>query len=133
MAYAMEPSIEEKVSEALSRVPISTGDNLLGFRMDMDYILLASRDILCDVEVQETGDAKCLLIATARVIEPDLPADYVAKRLVEMWLGNLRYRGWEAHSIEKQNDCVILRFVTTSGYTPDDICVTGKIVVSGLT
>lgn len=36
----MESDIENEITEALSRVSISTGDNLLGFQIDMDYGLL---------------------------------------------------------------------------------------------
>ncbi len=132
MSSAMESGIENKITDALSRVPISTGDNLLGFQIDIDYGLLEYRDIFEDADVKETGEPRCALLATTNVKDETLTADYVAKMLEELWLKSLRYQHWEAHSIEKLKDQLVLRFVTTSGDTRNDLCVTGKIVVSGL-
>ena len=128
----MTRDIEDRITECLRRTPASDGDNLLGFQLDLEKAFVSERDLFVEPQVRQTGDPRCALIGTCNIADPATAAEVVSKRLKELWLGHLTYEHSEAHSIETLPGRISLRFVTTSGETSDDLCVTGKIIVSGL-
>jgi hypothetical protein len=113
-------------------VPASGGDDLLGFEIDLEMALINDRDLFVDPSVRRTGDPRCALIGMCKPADPATPVDNIVKRLKEMWLENLTYQHWETHHVEMLPGQISLRFVTTTGDASIDLCVTGKIVVSGL-
>jgi hypothetical protein len=127
----MARTIEDEITNCLRRTPISDGDNLLGFEIDL-LAIIENRNLFVAPSVRRTGDPRCILMATCELAEPPVPANIVLNTLKEMWLEHLAYRHAEAHSVEVSPEQISLRFVTTTGDTSGDICVTGKIIVSGL-
>ena len=127
----MTRDVEDEITDCLSRTPASDGDNLLGFQLDIEMSLVNDRDLFVEPRVRRTGDPRCALVATCELADPATAAEVVIRRLKEMWLGHLTYEHFEAHSIETLPGRVSLRFVTTSGETSGDLCVTGEIIVSG--
>jgi hypothetical protein len=128
----MAKDIEDKITGCLNRTPISDGDNLLGFEIDLEMSLINDRDLFAGSSVRRTDDPRCALIGMCKVTDPSIPTGVVIKRLKEMWLTHLAYRHWEAHHIDVLPEQVSLRFVATTGDTSRDLCVTGKIIVAGL-
>jgi hypothetical protein len=128
----MAQDIEDEITGCLNRTPVSDGDNLLGFAIDLEMSLINDRDLFTEPSVRQTGDPRCALIGTCKLKDPSFPAGAVVKGLKEMWRTRLAYQHWEAHSIEILPQQISLRFVTTTGNTSSDLCVTGKIIVAGL-
>ncbi|HEY0082197.1 MAG TPA: hypothetical protein VGB61_05350 [Pyrinomonadaceae bacterium] len=126
----MTRDIEDRITECLSRTPASVGDNLLGFQLDLEMSLISDKDLFVEPRVRQTGDSRCALIGTCKLADSATAPEVVIKRLKELWLGHLTYEHLEAHSIEALPGRISLRFVTTSGETSDDLCVTGEIIVS---
>lgn len=128
----MARDIEDEITACLRRTPASTGDNLLGFQIDFDMALINEDDLFTDTSVRQTGDPRCALIGTCKLADPATPTEIVVKRLKEMWLAQMTYQHREMHLVEVSPEQISLRFVTTTGDTSSDICVTGKVIVSGL-
>lgn len=122
---AIEQSIEEKLEEHF----ISSGDDLLGFLIDIDAYL-EDTGIFRNVKVVRTGNPKRSLLATCELIPGSDKAQGVADILENVWLEELCYKHWENHVVQIHPDKVALFFITTSGDEPDALCVTGKIIVS---
>ena len=119
-------NVSAAITEALARVPASTGDNLLGFQIDLDAYLSSDGVGMSNVEVTQSGDPRCALVATC-VAAPGLTAEDLSEVLVEVWLNKLSYNCWEVHEVIVSGREVRLCFVTVTGWAGGDICVTGEI------
>ncbi len=116
-------TFEDAITFALTHSTPSTGDNLLGFRIDLDYALVRRFD---NVRVTSSDNPRCLINAICRA--PDHLADpaLVESMLMRIWLEELRYESFEAHEIAHGYKQVSLGFVTQAG---KNLCVTGSITV----
>ena len=120
--------IDDAIRKTLAEVPASSGDNLLGFEIDMDAYLAGEALHLAEISVEQTGDPTNALQALG-TIEAGADTSMVAQALERVWLEKLRYNHWERHDMEQTPARVRLRFVTTTGQTRSDICVTGEILL----
>jgi hypothetical protein len=100
----------------------SDGPNLDGMSIDFDAYLFMAK-LFQRVEVQQTGDPKCLLIASCTV-EGVQTATAVGEALVNIWQDGLRYDYRAAHRLRQDDIGVYLDVVTLT----DD----GGIFVTGL-
>ena len=121
--------LEAEIKRTIRRVPVSSGGNLVGFKMDLEPYLEKS-GMFRNVHVQQTHDPLCVLVATCEGRNAALSADTIASVLRAVWLHDLRYAHWEAHYIAIEDTSITLRFITTSGNAADHLCVTGRIIVS---
>jgi hypothetical protein len=120
--------IDDAIRTTLAEVPASSGDNLLGFQIDMQAYLGGEALHLAQISVEQTGDPMNALRALG-TIEGNASTSIVADALERVWLEKLRYNHWERHDIEQTPDRLRMRFVTTSGQTRSDLCVTGEILL----
>jgi len=104
----------------------SSGDNLLGMRMDFDVYLARSK-VLSDVSVKSTGDAVNLLDVRA-VARPGAGDVQITSDLIRIWIEDLRYPYAEAHEVTETVEAVVFRGVTRTG--PDGIYVTATVTVT---
>ena len=121
--------LENQIRQTIKRVPVSPVSNLIGFKMDIDAYL-EQQAIFRQVRVKRTGDPACALLATCCVADQTVSGEDIAQVLERVWQHDLRYAHWEAHQITVAEMHVELRFITTSGESAHDLCVTGKIIVS---
>lgn len=102
----------------------SSGDNLLGFVIDVEAYL-EDREVFTNIKVDSTQDIESLIVATCKYNHP-LTEKEVSKIFEEIWENDLRYQEFEKHSIEVSDGKVIFYFCTTSGA----LGVTGKITAN---
>ncbi len=124
----MPKTLEAAIHESLHLVPLSTGDNLLGFEIDLVQGLERSGQFT-GVTIKRTDQRTCKLIATCTTTNSDTAT--VATSLQRIWKEQLCYEHFEAHDVQQATNSVILRFVTRSGDHAEDLCVTGEIIASG--
>ena len=123
----MSNSFDAAIRESLKLVPLSRGDNLLGFEIDLQETLRASSFV--KIKVKRTELATCKLIFTCTTTNSS--AAVVASSLQRLWIEKLCYEPFEAHALQQESDKVTLSFVTRSGDSDGDLCVTGKIIALG--
>ena len=102
----------------------SSGDNLLGFVIDVETYLEDS-DNFFDVTVNSTKNVESLIVATCKYNDK-LSEDEVAKELKNLWEFDLRYTEFEKHEDIISEGKVVLHFCSTSG----SLGVTGKITAT---
>ena len=102
----------------------SSGDNLLGFELDMEHYLKTS-NVITSVEIKRPSTDECMLAAECSLIgDVDLIA--AKEEVRRIWTDYLRYEDFESHYINECKDGFILWFVT---YAPG-LGVTGSISCS---
>lgn len=105
---------------------ISTGDNLLGFEIDMNaHICCIGIDDVHFIEQERTDDKNCMLILRCR-----FPDEYnyhqIADFIEDKWLNKLCYRAFEKHHFEQVGNELIFYYITRS----EGLGVTGKVIIS---
>ncbi len=103
---------------------VSSGDNLLGFVMDIE-IHLESSGIFENVKVASTEDLSCLINASC-TYSNNHSQNEIKNYFIELWENQLMYQEFEKHQCEIEGNKVVLSFCTTSG----GLGVTGKITAS---
>jgi hypothetical protein len=124
----MPKSLDVAIHESLRLVPLSTGDNLLGFEIDLVQGLQRSGQFT-GVTIKRSNQPSCKLVAACATVNSDTAS--VTTSLQRIWKEQLCYEHFEAHDVQQTSSSVILRFVTRSGDQAGDLCVTGKIIASG--
>ena len=90
----------------------NTGDNLLGFQMDMDAYL-EETDLFDDIRTQKTGDSRCMLKATCR-LKVGVGVSKAKARIAEVWENCLRYSDCAKSSIHDTPRGFAFHFLTTA-------------------
>jgi len=90
----------------------NSGDNLTGFRIDIDHILEDS-GLFEWVELKEASSLDCMVTAVCKAKES---SDLIKlqKDIERIWMDFLRYPSFEKHRFEKTDAGFLLHFVTTS-------------------
>lgn len=100
---------------------ISSGDNLLGFVLDIEAHLEIS-DLFENVEVSSTDDINYLIEASCTSSKNSDPSE-IKDYLIDLWLNQLRYQELEKHHCKIENENVVLYFFTSA----TGLGVTGRI------
>ena len=125
----MEVSREEFdkiVGQILSERPPSRGDDLLGMQIDFD-LHLGGSDVFDDVDVIQASDPKNLLVARCKPASSDATPQELEAELKRIWTQDIRYRFYEAHTLDHAADKVRLHGVTV--VSEDGFFVTASISV----
>ena len=122
--------IEAEITRSLRKTPISSGDNLLGFRIDVDHYLEDS-GYFQNIHFEDSIDPRFAIIARCRISDPFASMRDIARILENMWLEDLQYSCSEFYSMNISEKMVSLRFVTTTSPSKNHLCVTGIIEVIG--
>jgi hypothetical protein len=120
-----EPLFDEALEALRTNVAQSTGDNLLGFEMDL-LAALAEEELLRD-PVAERSEADSTITARAELAPSAGSLQQVQELLFRVWQRTC-YHGFQATSLELRADLAELRFMT--GATPH-LGVTGTVQVCG--
>ncbi len=120
--------IEKTIDQKLQQHRISSGDNLLGFQMDVEAYLYDS-GMFEEVDVKRTDDPRCALHATCSTAQADLPDKAIEAEMERIWSERLRYGHWEEHELKSTQTGVSFRFITTTSDEASALCVTGRIEV----
>jgi hypothetical protein len=128
--FVSKDELREAVEVAMASGAPSSGDNLLG--MEMDFVArLSGLDELDSksVKVRRTGSTEELIIATCRCAE-GVPLAVAGNAVRTVWLDDLRYSEFEAHSLAISDGVAELRFVTQMS-RGGGLYVTGVVEVRG--
>ena len=90
----------------------NSGDNLDGFKIDMEYSLEASDKIEL-LEIKKLKDEDCMLEATCKLAS-GVGIDEAKSTIERIWVDELRYRDFEKHEILDIKNGFALQFVTTA-------------------
>ena len=90
----------------------STGDNLTGFRCDIE-ILLSDSGLFDWVEIQQASTRECMISVVCKM-KPGYDCQSVASCVEKIWNDSLRYPTFERHEIEIEDECMAFHFVTAS-------------------
>ena len=120
--------IEQVIDIALQTSTTSSGDNLLGFDLDMVAWLESETDIVKFHDVVQTDDPRRLLVATC-TSPRTVPREQLLAEIEDVWQTKLRCRHWATHEFQLTDDEIRMRFVTTSSALPSALCVTSEIIV----
>lgn len=112
--------------EVIARHPPSRGANLLGMNLDFDYFLSRS-PLLQDVNVRKTGEGTSLLEVRCKADTSDRSASEILAAIERIWMTDLRYEHFEAHTGHYSEDEAMLEFVTV--IDDEAFYVTGSIRV----
>jgi hypothetical protein len=99
----------------------NTGYDLTGFALDLDSFLDSS-ELFDWVEVTETGEGDCMLVARCQVRE-GISLDHAKEAVCRIWEESLRYREFSDYSIDESPVGFTFRFVTLAPH----LGVTGRI------
>jgi hypothetical protein len=124
----MTVSLDHAITESLRLVPLSTADNLLGFEIDLDQAL-KREGAFTHVNVERSSDPRCKLITYGTTAKTNF--EELRAILLYLWHDWLSYDHFEAHDLTRTANSIRFRFVTRSGDSADDLCVTGAIVITG--
>ena len=119
--------IEDTIRRVASSVPPSMGDNLLGFRIDMDLAL--EGQVLLESHDLTVSDSPLSMINVTATLATDVERlAAVAQMLRAIW-DAVAYRHFEASSVQQFRDATILRFITV--ISDDAFFVSGTVRVKG--
>ncbi len=122
--------IEADITRSLRKTPISSGENLLGFPIDVDHYLEDS-GYFQDIHFEDSIDPRFAIIVRCRVSDPSAPMRDIARILENIWLEDLQYSYSKSHSMNISEKMVSLRFLTITGPSKNHLCVIGIIEVIG--
>ncbi len=88
----------------------NTGDNLLGFEIDMEHYLDDS-DLFKSVSINRPDSNECMLQAICKV-KSNIEIEDLKKQIEMIWLNYLRYSEFEDHEIIADEKVIKLSFVT---------------------
>ncbi len=110
----MDASELERVK---GRVPdgfhASPGSDLAAMMAEMIASLERS-PLLCAATARKTGGHAHLIEVQCHPATPDLPREVIMDEIERLWLEELRYDDFEAHTIELADEHGILDFVTVT-------------------
>ena len=115
------------VKDTLTRYGHSVGDDLLGFKIDLDAAI-GDEQVLVDSELTQTTDPSCLLKAQASVAADIGTIFQIKDALWRVWRA-VAYSDFQATSLEGDPQCLSFRFVTA--VPKARLCVTGLVHVAG--
>lgn len=121
-------NFDDIITDTLASTPTSTGSNLLGFNYDL-FHALAQSHYFSHITTQQTGHPKHLLQAVCTLRPRYRYKLDVGQVLTSIWQKEVSYAHFKAHTSRFDGTRLIFRFVTTSGVTTQDLCVTGTITV----
>ena len=119
--------IESTIQHISSNFPQSSGDNLLGFRIDTDAALNREK-LLHSYELQLRDDPLSMINVTANLAKIVENLADVSRILRDVW-SDLAYDHFEASAILRYRDATILRFITV--ISDESFFVSGTIRVIG--
>ena len=90
----------------------NTGDNLLGFEIDMDAFLEDS-DLFEWIDIKQTGNDDCMLYAKCK-LKTGISIAQARKDVCRIWEDNLRYTEFAEHLLEDTSNGFVFHFVTTA-------------------
>ncbi len=90
----------------------NSGDDLLGFQIDMD-VYLEESDLFEWIEVRPTGNAECMLKAKCSLKE-GVSLTQASEGVCNVWENFLRYSEFEAHTLEEMPNGFVFHFITTA-------------------
>jgi hypothetical protein len=121
-------NFDDIITEALASTPASTGDNLLGYDYDLFHALYQSH-YFSHITTQRTSRQQSMLNAICKLRPRYRYKLDIVQALTSIWQKDVGYTHFRAHTSQHDGTRVIFRFVTTSGVTSQDLCVTGTITV----
>lgn len=127
----MNQPFDAVVTKALRSATPSSGDNLLGFDIDLCYALIHA-NYFSHIRTKRTGDQRNMIVATCRLKLKYKKNLQIEETLLKLWQEQVAYYYFKAHDIQQDRDHITLRFVTLSGNTSKDLCVTGSISFQAL-
>lgn len=116
---------DEFKDKIISKCEPSTGDNLLGFDIDLDYFLweldFKKSDHRMTKNKESLLEAKCKLKNNQKL-------ETITKKIVEKFNDFLRYQYFAAYYLEKQGKGLVFHFITQ--IAKNDFYVAGRIEIS---
>jgi hypothetical protein len=73
-----------------------------------------------------------MVVATCRLKPKYKYSLHIEETLLTLWQEQVAYRYFKAQHIRRDGQQITLRYVTLSGNTSADLCVTGTIIVSSI-
>jgi hypothetical protein len=122
---------ERIVTDWLQSATPSSGDNLLGFDLDLFYALMKST-YFSHITTRQTGDPRAMIVAICRLRPKCRATITLPDDLITLWENDIGYRAAKAYDVQYDGKKLFFRFATRMGFAPTDLCVTGSIVVSGV-
>lgn len=122
---------ERIVTDWLQSATPSSGDNLLGFDIDLFYALMKSM-CFSHITTRRTGDPRAMIVATCRLKPKYRATITLPDALITLWENDIGYRTAKAYDVQYDGKKLFFRFATRMGFAPTDLCVTGSIIVSGV-
>jgi hypothetical protein len=113
------------LERAVTTLPQSSGDDLLGFQIDADAAL-GEEDLLREATVRRTEDPRCRLVIEGVLSDQAGTLAQVEDALWRIWR-SIAYEEFQATSLKRGPAAAELRFVTAA----TGLCVTGVIRVHG--
>lgn len=119
--------IEAVIQQVLASVPPSSGDNLLGFKIDANYYFEAHK-AFTKTRVSQTQNPACLLDMRGEVAPHVSSLQEISTALIEVWQ-SLAYNDFQATACHWYQEATVLRFVTV--ISDNQFCVTGRMAIAG--
>ena len=121
--------IEKLISDIASRLPPSSGDDLLGFAMDVD-VRFGEEEGFEDVTTQRVANPLELLRVKIVLSERMTSLQDVSQKASRAWM-RVAYDRFQASSVTWFREATEIRFVTIIG--GDHFFVSGRAIVTGTT
>ena len=121
--------IERTIKLVVEGVPPSSGNDLVGFSIDVDHFFSAD-ELFDDVQVKQTDQPSELLRVRVKLVSRAIRMHEISASLCAIW-SRLGYPHFEASSVTRYREAVVMRFVTVM--SGERLAVTGTAIVSGPT
>ncbi len=118
-----------KIKSSLPAQTRPSSSNLEGLIIDLRYFL-EQAGILKVLKVKKTGELYRLIEVRCKLISKPASIAEVAAEVERVWIEDIAYRDFEAHSLYYSSDDLILDFITGTEFPDHYIYVTGSIIVN---
>src|SRR5206468_354655 len=119
--------IELVIDFIAERLTPAYGDNLVGFRIDLEHYVAAC-DSLHDVRIEPSGTPKAQIVVRAEFEENVLSLQDINGALGPVWR-QVAYQHFEASACRWYREATVFRFATVP--SNDDYFVAGSVIITG--
>ena len=120
--------IELTIKQIAEKIPPSSGANLSGFTLDLDYAFWKSKSIFHPYKISTTSNPLQLVVAKAQITNKVKDLQFVFETAEKIW-ESVIYRYFEASNYQLYREGAVLRFITV--VSNESLFVSGLIILEG--
>jgi hypothetical protein len=126
--FKKDKMIELIIKQIAKKIPPSSGKNLSGFTVDLDYAFGESKNVFYPYIISTTPNPHQLIVAKAQITNKVKDLQNVFETAEKIWTA-VAYRHFEASNYQLYREGAILRFISV--ISSESLFVSGLIILEG--